>query len=395
MPQVSSPFPSPFYANLRIFQTMKVLIAPTALKGSLTARAAAQAMATALPTGMLPIICPVADGGDGTLECLVDGTNGMFFDTTVRGPVGRMNVRARWGVLGDGSTAVIEMAEAAGLRLLNRREYDVAHASSFGVGQLIRAALDAGYRRILVGLGGSATNDGGTGMARALGVRFLNRAGHELSEGGIWLNDLQSIDMRGLHPAVSQCVFSGLADVDSPLCGPEGTTKTFAAQKGASTAEIEQLESAMMRYAGVVKTLTGTDVLSLRRVGAAGGMGVALREFCRADLRSGIDFVLRTMKFDSLLQSCDLVLTAEGMIDSQTFQGKAIAGIAQRALFLNKPVHAFAGRVVGGPAVLAKSLGIASVRQISPSDIPTAEAMSRASEFLTDAVSRFLESLPR
>jgi glycerate kinase len=301
---------------------MKILIAPTAMKGSLTAREAAQAMAVGLPPGSMPIICPVADGGDGILECLIQGTNGTFFESTVRGPIGSLAVRARWGVLGDGSTVVIEMAEAAGIRLLTPREYDVLHATTFGVGELVREAMQAGYRRILVGLGGSASNDGGTGFARALGVQFHNIQGRELPEGGVRLLDLNSIDRRNTNLMIEQTTFIGLADVENPLIGPIGATRIFAPQKGASKADVEKLEQAMTRYAAVLKNVTGTDVASLPYGGAAGGLAIALREFCRAELRSGINYVLEMLRFDTLLASCDMVLTAEGMVDAQTAGGK-------------------------------------------------------------------------
>jgi glycerate kinase len=370
---------------------MKILIAPTALKGSLSAREAAQAMVAGLPPEATPIVCPVADGGDGLLECLVSGTNGAFFESTVRGPIGSLVVRARWGVLGDGSTAVIEMAEAAGLRLLSPREYDALHATTFGVGELVREAMKAGYRRILLGLGGSATNDGGMGFARALGIQFHNGQGRELPEGGIRLLELQNIDQRNANLLIEQTRFIGLADVDNPLVGPNGATRVFAPQKGASGADVEKLEQAMMRYATVLKNTTGTDVASIPRGGSAGGLGIALREFCRGELRSGIDFVLDMLRFDALLNTCDMVLTAEGMIDSQTAGGKAIAGIAARARTARKPVHAFAGRLGGTPAELTRTIGLTSVRAISPSDMSSSEAFSRASELMTESVQKFLE----
>jgi glycerate kinase len=371
---------------------MKILISPTALKGTLTAFEAAEIIASALPNRVEAIRCPVADGGDDTLECLIRGTGGRFVQATVSGPLEGRSVNARWGVAGDGSTAVVEMAEASGLRLLRPQAYDVLHATTYGTGQLLRFALDAGFRRILVGLGGSATTDGGMGCLRALGVRFFDIHGIELPDGGIHLSRLRRIDLSGLHPAVAQSTIIGLVDVDNPLCGANGAARTFAPQKGATPVQVDLLESALKQFEHVLLEYSAAEIGSLPGAGAAGGMGAGLAALCGARLTAGIDHVLDTLGFDGLLDRCDLVLTSEGRLDVQTLRGKAIAGIARRAQRAGKPVHAFVGQVQGDNELLCRLLGLSSITPITPPGVPVPNGIAQARHFLSSAVTVFLRS---
>ncbi len=386
---------------------MKFLIAPNALKGSLTPIEAAESIAAALEQISHNdfTLCPIADGGNGTLECLVRATNGKFSLAAVTGPLQTKKVSARWGILGDGKiengatgdTAVIEMAEAAGLSAyggLKPSEYDVLHATTFGVGELIIAALDAGFRKIIIGMGGSATNDGGTGCARALGARFLAESsvgdenGNELPDGGIHLSRLKHIDCRKLDERLKGCEITALSDVTNVLCGPEGASFTFAKQKGAKESELQILDDALRHYASVLKKDLKEDVASLPGSGAAGGLGAGLVAFCNANIVSGIDFVLDTIHFDELLQHCDAVITAEGTIDEQTLFGKGIAGIALRAEKFHKPIHAFAGRINGDTEKLKRKLHLASLHQISPDTMPLNEAMKNARTLLENEIKK-------
>ena len=365
---------------------MKVLIAPNALKGSLSAREASTLLAASLPKGWEAILCPIADGGDGTLECLVEATNGNYFSAEVTGPLPSHSVRARWGRLGNTETAVIEMAEASGLRLLSRDEYSATNSTTFGVGELIMKALDKGFRTIVVGLGGSATDDGGAGCAQALGVRLLDSRGIELRSGGLQLRELHSIDVSGLDSRVSQSTFIGLADVNNLLLGPTGATRVFGPQKGARDEELTALDEALKHYAGFLHQQCQRDVAEIPGSGAAGGLGAGLIAFLGAKIVPGTDYILDLVRFDELLVDCDMVLTAEGSIDEQSFLGKGISGIARRAKRLNKPVHAFAGRVRGNPTDLCRQLNIDSIHQITPAGVSEREAVDRVRELLSSSV---------
>jgi glycerate kinase len=384
---------------------MNFLIAPNALKGSLSALRAANTISQSLK-GIAPdvatLLCPIADGGDGTLECLVQATGGKVFEATVRGPVSSLRVNARWGVLGDGATAVIEMAEAAGLRLLSPPQYDIANATTYGVGELILQALKSGFKKIIVGLGGSATNDGGAGCARALGIRFFDEHNKELPQGGIHLARLHHLEIKNyeLGPPeadaplaqIKNAEIIGLADVTNVLYGPAGAAHTFAAQKGASNDLVVQLDEGMRHYASIIERETHHKVSTFPGSGAAGGLGAGLMAFCNARIVSGIDFVLDTVRFDSLLQQYDCVITAEGMIDSQTLRGKGIEGVARRARKFNKPVHAFVGRIHGDATALQKKLGLATLHQISPDKMTLEDAMRGAESLLALSIRDFFTS---
>jgi glycerate kinase len=368
---------------------MNFLIAPNALKGSLSAANAARIISKAVQD-ILPdahcVLCPISDGGNGTLDCLVQATGGKFYSASVRGPLVSMTVNARWGVLGDGTTAVIEMAEAAGLHLLKPCQYDAAHATTFGVGELIRKAMNSGCKKIIVGMGGSATNDGGAGCARALGVKFFDEKNLELPDGGIHLSRLYYVEIKNEELKIQETEIVGLSDVTNILCGPEGAAFTFGAQKGATAEQVRMLDEALKHYAFIIENDLHRDVSHLPGSGAAGGLGAGLLAFCNAKILSGIDFVLDVLRFDDLLQQCDCVITAEGTLDSQTLHGKGIEGVMRRAKRFNKPVHAFAGKILGEKAILRQKLGLTTIHQISPDEVPIEEAMRDAGTFLLKSI---------
>ncbi len=365
---------------------MRILIAPNALKNSLTALRAAEVIAKSLPESWELVLRPIADGGDGTLDCLVSATGGRYFDADVSGPLPGMQVRARWGILGTEQTAVIEMAEAAGLRLLKPDQYAPGLTTTHGVGELILRALDAGCRKILVGLGGSSTTDGGTGCGSALGVQFLDSLGRQLAPGGANLLQLHKIDTTHLDPRIRDCEVVCLSDVNIVLTGPKGTARVFAKQKGASAEEIEILDAAMHRYSDILARDVRVDTKQISGSGAAGGLGAGLSAFCNATIVSGTGYILDLLRLDDLLDECDLVVTAEGRLDDQTGLGKGVAGLAARARNWKKPVHVFAGRVTGNLQNIARQLGVSGVHQISPETMNDAEAMRSAEQLLGLAV---------
>lgn len=324
---------------------LRIVIAPQAFKQSVSARTAAVAIQNgvlrAIPDAETVLI-PVADGGDGTLAALIDTTGGLYFTETVVGPLGE-SISAQWGVMGDGQTAVIEMALASGLALIPDHRRDPRTATTYGTGQLMAAALDAGYTRIIVGLGGSATNDGGTGMASALGARFLDAAGDVLPPGGAALADLDTIDVSDVHPGLSNATIIGATDVTNPLCGNTGASAIFGPQKGATPEMVQELDSCLANLASVIRSELGLDVLDSPGSGAAGGLGAGLMAFANCELRSGIDMVCDALDFDRHAQGAHLVITGEGCADRSTAFDKAPVGIARRSRAFGVPTLLLAG----------------------------------------------------
>jgi glycerate kinase len=368
-----------------------VVVAPDSFKGSLSAIQAAAAMErgvlSAWPDARV-VKVPIADGGEGTVEALVEATSGRFETRTVRGPLGRP-VDARWGVLGDGVTAVVEMAAASGLTLVPEGRRDPRVASTFGTGQLIRAALDAGFRHVVVGIGGSATNDGGSGMAKALGVRFLDGRGEPLPEGGAALSRVASIDLSGVDPRLAETEILVACDVDNPLTGPRGASAVYGPQKGATPAVVQELDLALERFAQVACVATGRDVSRYPGAGAAGGLGAGLLFFTPARLVPGVDLVLDSARFDDVVRGATLVVTGEGRTDHQTAMGKAPVGVARVAQRHGVPVLLVSGSLgPGAEEVLA--LGISRIAAAAPPGMPVEEAMARAAELLEAAVARSL-----
>ncbi|MCB1967888.1 MAG: glycerate kinase [Candidatus Accumulibacter sp.] len=326
---------------------MKIVLAPNAFKGSLSAMAAAvvmeQGVRAAFPEAEI-IKVPVADGGDGLTEVLIDALDGAARVVTVRGPLNEP-VRARLCHVPALGLVAVEMAVASGLALLTPQERNPSLTTTYGTGELIRAALDLGVRHIVVGIGGSATNDGGVGMAAALGMRFLDVAGNPVPPVGGALGQIHRIDPSGLDPRLANLRCEAICDVDNPLVGPRGAAHVYGPQKGASPAQVEELDAGLAHLADVIASDLGLDVRDLPGAGAAGGLGAGLHAFLGAELRRGVDLVLDLVGLDAHLSGADLVITAEGQIDFQTAFGKAPAGVAQRAKLRGIPCMAIAGGI--------------------------------------------------
>lgn len=288
------------------------------------------------------ILLPVADGGEGTMRNLIAATNGKEVSQLVQDPLGR-KISASFGVLGDGETCVIEMAEASGLLLLDETERDPRITSTYGTGELIRLALDEGFRKFIVGLGGSATNDAGVGMLSALGMTFLDKYGEPLHGGGSSLINVEKIDDSGFDQRIAGSSFHIASDVQNPLVGEHGASTVFGAQKGATLKMVVELDEALHHFADVVERQTGISLHNQAGAGAAGGLGGAFLAFFPSEMKRGIEVILDAISFQVHLEKADLVLTGEGKTDAQTLSGKAPIGIAKAAEKCNKPVILIAG----------------------------------------------------
>jgi len=373
---------------------MRVVVAPNAFKGSLSPVQAGEAMAEGVRRawpGAEVVPVPVADGGDGTLEALVSATGGEYRTARVTGPLGEP-VTARWGVLGDGKTAVLETAQACGLALVPPDRRDPLRATTYGVGELIRTALDAGFRRFILGIGGSATQDGGAGMAQALGVRLLDSEGRDLPPGAEPLLRLERVDLSGRDPRIAESEFWVAVDVTNPLTGPQGSAAVYAPQKGATSGMVPLLDRALARLAEVVRRDLGKEVERVPGAGAAGGMGAGLLAFLDARLVSGADLVLDTVGLDARLEGADLVLTGEGQVDRSTAFHKAPVAVARRARRRGLPVLVACGALGEGyEAVYGE--GVSGVYVLVPGPMPLEEAMRRAGPLLAEATERALRLL--
>ncbi|NLM39195.1 MAG: glycerate kinase [Firmicutes bacterium] len=326
---------------------MRVVIAPDSFKGSLSAWEAAAAIERGVKRAAPnceTVLLPLSDGGEGLVESLVEATNGTYHEFHIMGPLGEP-VWAKLGVLGDGETAVIEMAQASGLTLIPEEERNPLLTTTYGTGELIRLALDLGCRHLIIGLGGSATNDGGAGMAQALGVRLLDSAGDSLGLGGAELARLASIDVSELDPRLNNVKIQVACDVTNPLTGPQGASAVYGPQKGATPKMVEQLDQALANYAEVIRKDLGIDVESVPGAGAAGGLGAGLLAFLRAELVSGIELVLNTVNFRAAVDTADLVFTGEGKLDAQSAYGKVPIGVARACKPMGIPVVVLAGSV--------------------------------------------------
>lgn len=357
---------------------MKIAIAPNAFKGSLIASAAAvrieRGLRKALP-GLSIVKIPMADGGDGTLLAIVEATGGRTVKCRVADPLDR-RIPSTFGLTGDGMTAVIEMALASGLTLLTPDERNPLRTTSRGTGELIRAALDRRVQEIVIGIGGSATNDGGMGLARALGVKFFDAHNRELPDQGGALIGLARIDVAGLDPRLKHTTISVACDVDNPLCGPRGAARVYGPQKGATPAMVKQLEAGLKRLAGVIQKDLGVNVAQLPGAGAAGGLGAGLVAFLDARIRPGVDVVTHAIGLERKLAGCDLVITGEGRLDGQTAFGKAPAGVARIARKLGIPVIAICGSL-GSDAGKVRSAGIAAFFSALEESVAEAELPRR------------------
>ncbi|MGA3800608.1 glycerate kinase [Pseudomonas fluorescens] len=329
---------------------MKIVIAPDSFKDSLSAQGVADAIALGLaqvwPDAQL-IKCPMADGGEGTVESILAACEGQQRRTVVRGPLGG-TVEAAWGWLPQSHTAIIEMAEASGLQLVPVAQRDACISSTFGTGQLIRAALDAGAQRVILAIGGSATNDGGAGAMQALGVKLLDAQGQTLSPGGLALAQLARVDLSEIDPRLAQVRFDIAADVNNPLCGPHGASAIFGPQKGASPVQVEQLDRALGHFADHCATALNNDVRDEPGSGAAGGLGFAAKAFLGAQFKAGVEVVAELVGLADAVSGADLVITGEGRFDAQTLRGKTPFGVARVAREHGVPVIVIAGTLGDG-----------------------------------------------
>ncbi|MBV7565493.1 glycerate kinase [Pseudomonas sp. PDM27] len=329
---------------------MKIVIAPDSFKDSLSAQGVADAIALGLaqvwPDAQL-IKCPMADGGEGTVESILAACEGELRRTLVRGPLGVM-VEAAWGWLPQSLTAIIEMAEASGLQLVPVAQRDACISSTFGTGQLIRAALDAGAQRVILAIGGSATNDGGAGAMQALGVKLLDAQGQTLSPGGLALAQLSRVDLSDIDPRLAQVRFDIAADVNNPLCGPHGASAIFGPQKGASPVQVEQLDQALGHFADHCAAALSNDVRDEPGSGAAGGLGFAAKAFLGAQFKAGVEVVGELVGLAEAVAGADLVITGEGRFDAQTLRGKTPFGVARVARQHAVPVIVIAGTLGEG-----------------------------------------------
>ncbi|MBS0882744.1 glycerate kinase [Pantoea sp. JGM49] len=333
---------------------MKIVIAPDSYKESLSALE----VAAAIEAGFSEIFpdaeyvkIPVADGGEGTVEAMVAATHGSIVRLTVTGPLGAP-VEAFYGLSGDERSAFIEMAAASGLELVPAAQRDPLITNSYGTGELIKNALDRGVDHIIIGIGGSATNDGGSGMMQALGARLLDQQGNEIAFGGGALPQLARIEIDQLDKRIQQCRIEVACDVTNPLTGEEGASAIFGPQKGATPELVQQLDKALAHYAEIIHRDLDIDVLHIAGGGAAGGMGAALHAFCQAELRRGIEIVTEALALADQVQDADLVITGEGRIDSQTINGKVPIGVAKVAKQFNKPVIGIAGSLTADVGVV-------------------------------------------
>ena len=368
---------------------MKIVIAPQGFKGNLTALQVARAIEKGIKR-VVPdartAIKPMADGGEGTVQALVDATGGKMMTTEVTGPLGE-RVTARWGILSDKVTAAIEMAAASGLPLVPPEKRNPLVTTTYGTGELVLAALDNGCRKLIIGIGGSATNDGGAGMAQALGARLLDAGGKELPFGGAALARLEHIDITGLDSRLTGFDVLLASDVNNPLCGPEGASAIYGPQKGATPEKVQQLDAALAHYADVIQRNLGLDLRDIPGAGAAGGLGLGLMVFLKARLVPGIEVIIDTTNFVETLKDADLVFTAEGRIDCQSAMGKVPTGVALKAKEFGIPVIALAGEIGDDYAVVYEQ-GIDAVLSIAPGPISLNQSLAEADRLITDTAER-------
>ena len=364
---------------------MKIVVAPDSFKGSVTALEAAKAIEQGLrrvfPNAVIEKI-PMADGGEGTVQSLVDATGGHIQTQRVLGPL-ENEVDAQLGILADGETAVIEMASASGLTLVPPDKRNPMHTTTYGTGQLIHAALEAGCRRLIIGIGGSATNDGGVGMAEALGIKFLNVDGNPIERGGGELDKLTSIDITGLHPAIAETKTVVACDVNNPLIGPEGASHVYGPQKGATPEMVKTLDSHLIHFDKVLERTFGQSFNDIPGAGAAGGLGAGLMAFLNAELRLGVDIMIDTVKLEERMKGASLVFTGEGQLDFQTAFGKTPVGVAKVAKADNIPVIAIAGGIGEGAGAVYDA-GIDAMLGIVQAPMSLEDAVADAPQLIAD-----------
>lgn len=367
---------------------MKLLFASDSFKGTLSSEQIIRLL-TDSAKRIFPdcetVGVPIADGGEGTVEAVIAVTKGEMREVSVHGPL-MEKAAASYGVF-HGDSAIIEMAAASGLPMVPEKKRNPLYTTTYGTGELIKDALDAGYRKLSIAIGGSATNDGGMGAMRALGVRFLDEAGEELLGFGKDLAKVADIDISGLHTGIAEAEITVMCDVNNPLTGADGATYTFGKQKGGTPEILDELETGMKQYAAVIQEKLGVDVDKLAGAGAAGGLGAALCVFLHAELKSGIETVLDLINFDALLEGTDLVVTGEGRIDWQSAFGKVPSGIGMRCKKKGVPAVAIVGGM-GDGAEKIYEFGVESIIPTINGAMEISEALERAEELYAGAADR-------
>lgn len=372
---------------------MKIIIAPDSFKGSLSSLEAAKAMEEGVKQAdstIETVLFPAADGGEGTMVSLIESTNGKYVNHTVVDPLSR-SIDASYGVLGDGVTAVIEIAEASGLTLLSSEERNPIHTTTYGTGELIRYALDAGYRKFIIGLGGSGTNDGGLGILQALGMRFLDEEGNSIGSGGGALKNLYQIDDSQFDLRVFESKFTVACDVDNPFVGVNGASNIFGPQKGADSEMVNFLDQCLLNFATVIEHHYGISLHNVKGAGAAGGVGGAFKAFFPSEMKAGIEVVLDAIQFNEKIIGADLVLTGEGKTDIQTLSGKTPFGIAKAAKGKGIPVILISGYVETGLQELENYF--AGLYSVAEEGVPKEESIRNAKEYLMRKTGEVLKSL--
>ena len=374
-----------------------IVLAPDSFKESMTAKEVCVAMERGIKKVNSNIQCihvPMADGGEGTMQSLVDATGGEVYSLEVVGPLGN-KVKAEYGILGNGEIGVLEMASASGIHLVSLEERNPLITTTYGTGELIKACLDRGVKKLLIGIGGSATNDGGVGVIQALGGRLLDKEGNELGFGGGELEKLDRIDLTNFDRRLKDVVIEVACDVSNPLCGENGASYIFGPQKGASVEMIKILDNNLKNYAKVIKEQLGKDVLEIAGAGAAGGLGAGLMVFLNGNLKKGIEIVIEYSGLEKKVKNCDMVWTGEGSIDFQTQYGKTPLGVATVAKKYNKPVVALAGRV-GDDIDILYEKGIDSIFGIMRGVTTIDEALKNGKENIertSENIARLMEML--
>jgi len=372
---------------------MKIILAPDSFKENLTSLQVAAALEKGVRRVLPNANCvkvPMADGGEGTVQSLVDATGGKFLRKRVTGPAGKP-VSARYGLLADGETAVIEMAEASGLPLVSGKQKNPLNTTSYGTGELMLDAARRGAKKIIIGIGGSATNDGGVGMAQALGVRFLNKQGKEVTElgAGGMINKIASIDITGLNPLIKKTKVIVACDVNNPLCGKNGASNVFGPQKGATPAMVKTLDANLKHLGTIIKQDLKKNVINVKGAGAAGGLGAGLVAFTKAKMKSGVDIVIEATELNKHLKGADLVITGEGRVDFQTAFGKTPSGVAKAARKHRVPTVAIGGGITDDANGVFKH-GIDGLESACARDMSLEVAISHSKAHLTNAAERVI-----
>jgi glycerate 2-kinase len=372
---------------------MKIVIAPDSYKESLSALE----VATQIELGFREIFpqaqylkVPMADGGEGTVQAMAEATHGRIINADVTGPLGE-SVKGFYALTGDGRMAMIEMAAASGLALVAREQRNPAITTSYGTGELIKAALDAGARHLILGIGGSATNDGGAGMLQALGVQLLDASGQAIGPGGAPLANLARIDVSGMDVRLAACTIEVACDVDNPLTGPRGASAIFGPQKGATPEMVQQLDANLKHFAQIIQRDLGVDVDQVAGAGAAGGMGAAMMAFFKGQLRPGCEIIAKAVGLDAAVQGASLVITGEGRIDQQTIFGKTPFGVATVARQQGVPVIGIAGSL-GQNAHIVHDHGIAAIASVLSRPCTIQEAVAEA-EFNVRSTARNIAAM--